>query len=120
MNHWCVSSCVGFVYNIKDLLNKRVKTYGIPDSGDSAYSRLTVFLKPNAETSIGSLKKAQSNDQPELWIRQVVAATRSTNKDGKILSGIPQTIDVWVPRLWNQTDEEWASSVFKKAQEKLR
>lgn len=115
VNHWCVSSCVGFVYNIKNLLKERVKTYGIPDSGDSAYSRLSVFVSPKAEITIGALKKARKPDQPEPWIRQVVAATRSTDKDGNILSGIPQGIDVWVPRFWNQSDDEWASSVFNKA-----
>lgn len=118
MSQWCVSSCVGFVYNIKYLLKERVKTYGIPDSGDSAYSRLTVFVSPKAEITIGALKKAQKTDQPEPWIRQVVSATRSTDKDGNILSGIPQAIDVWVPRIWSQNDDEWASSVFSKALER--
>jgi len=118
MSQWCVSSCVGFVYNIKYLLKERVKTYGIPDSGDSAYSRLTVFVSPKAEIAIGALKKAQKPDQPEPWIRQVVSATRSTDKDGNILSGIPQAIDVWVPRIWSQNDDEWASSVFSKALER--
>lgn len=118
MNHWCVSSCVGFVYNIKHLLKERVKTYGIPDSGDSAYSRLTVFVNLNGEVSIGAVKKAKKPDQPEPWIRQVVSVTRSTDKDGHILSGSPQAIDVWVPRIWNQSDEEWAASVFNKALER--
>jgi hypothetical protein len=115
MNQWCVSSCVGFVSNIKDLLKERVKTYGIPDSGDSAYSRLTVFVSPEAEAAVGAMKKAQKPDEPAPWIRQIVSVTRSTDKDGKILSGIPQAIDVWVPRIWNQSDDEWASSVFNKA-----
>lgn len=115
MDQWCVSSCVGFVSNIKDLLKERVKTYGIPDSGDSAYSRLTVFVGPQAEVSVGGLKKAQKPDEPVPWIRQIVAVTRSTDKEGKILSGIPQAIDVWVPRIWNQSDDEWAASVFNKA-----
>ena len=115
MNQWCVSSYVGFVSNIKDLLKERVKTYGIPDSGDSAYSRLTIFVSPQAETAVAPLKKGQKPDQPEPWIRQVVSVTRSTDKDGKILSGTPQVIDVWVPRIWNQSDDEWAASVFDKA-----
>lgn len=115
MNQWCVSSCVGFVSNIKDLLKERVKTYGIPDSGDSAYSRLTVFVGPKAEVAVGAMKKAQKPDEPAPWIRQIVSVTRSTDKDGKILSGIPQAIDVWVPRIWNQSDDEWASAVFNKA-----
>lgn len=119
MNHWCVSSCVGFVFNIKDLLKDRVRTYGIPDSGDSAYSRLTVFVNPlsngKIESKVASIKKARNPDNPEPWVRQVAAVTRSTDKTGNIISGKPQHIDIWVPRKWNQTDDEWAASVFNRA-----
>jgi len=119
MNHWCVSSCVGFVSNIKDLLKHRVQTFGTPDSGDSAYSRLAVFISPlpsgKVESKVAPMKKAKSPDKPEPWVRQVAAVTRSVDKDGKVISGKPQYIDVWVPRKWNQTDDEWASSVFNKA-----
>ncbi len=119
MNHWCISSCVGFVSNIKDLLKNRVKTFGIPDSGDSAYSRLAVFVSPlsngEIESKVAPMKKARTPDKPEPWGRQVTAVTRSTDKNGNVLSGKPQYIDVWVPRKWNQTDDEWAASVFDKA-----
>lgn len=119
MNHWCISSCVGFVFNIKDLIGERVKTYGIPDSGDSAYSRLAVFVNPlpdgKAQTLVKAMKEAKNSDQPESWVRQVVSATRSTDKNGNLLSGKPQKIDVWVPRIWNQSDDEWAASVLDKA-----
>ncbi|MFN7824135.1 MAG: hypothetical protein ACK5P6_02105, partial [Pseudobdellovibrionaceae bacterium] len=119
MNHWCISSCVGFVSNIKDLLKDRVQTFGIPDSGDSAYSRLAVLVSPlpngKIEAKVAPMKKARNPDQPEPWVRQVAAVTRSSDKDGKVISGKPQRIDVWVPRKWNQTDDEWAASVFDKA-----
>ena len=117
MDQWCISSCVGFVYNIKNLLKERVKTYGMPDSGDSTYSRLTISISPNTKAIISSWKKAQAPGLPEPWIRQIVSATRTTDKDGKILSGIPQVVDVWVPRSWNQSSEEWESSVFNKGME---
>jgi hypothetical protein len=119
MNHWCISSCVGFVSNIKDLLKDKVKTFGIPDSGDSAYSRLSIFVSPlengAVEAKIAPMKKARNPDKPEAWVRQVVSATRSTDKDGNLLSGKPQKIDYWVPKKWNQTDDEWAASVFSEA-----
>jgi len=119
MNHWCISSCVGFVSNIKALLKNRVQTFGIPDSGDSAYSRLAVFVSPlsngEIESKVAPMKKARTPDKPEPWVRQVAAVTRSTNKNGNVLSGKPQYIDVWVPRKWNQTDDEWAASVFDRA-----
>lgn len=49
----------------------------------------------------------------------VVSATRSTDRDGNLLSGKPQKIDFWIPHKWNQTDEEWEKLVFKKALEKI-
>jgi len=119
MNHWCVSSCVGFVYNIKNLLKDRVQTYGIPDSGDSAYSRLTVMISPQdgkkVVSKIAPLKKARNPDKPEYWVRQVAAVTRSTDSEGNVISGRPQKIDYWVPRKWNQSEDQWAASVFKEA-----
>lgn len=119
MNHWCISSCVGFVYNVKELLKDRVQTFGIPDSGDSAYSRLSVFVSPlengKIDAKVGSLKNARKPDKPEPWVRQVAAVTRSTDKDGNVISGQPQKIDFWVSRKWNQTDDEWAAAVFDQA-----
>lgn len=119
MNHWCVSSCVGFVSNIKDLLKERVKIYGIPDLGDSAYSRLSILVNPasngKAKIEIAAMEKAHNPDKPEAWFRQVVSVTRSTDKNGNILSGVPQGIDIWVPRKWNQINDEWAARVFNKA-----
>jgi hypothetical protein len=119
MDHWCISSCVGFVSNIKDLLKDRVQTFGLPDSGDSAYSRLAVLVSPKPDGSVDSvvapMKKARTPDKPEPWVRQVVSVTRSTDKDGNLLSGKPQEIDVWVPRMWNQSESDWAASVFLAA-----
>lgn len=122
MDHWCISSCVGFVSNIKDLLKDRVQTFGSPDSGDSAYSRLSIFVSPlpngKVEAKVAPMKKARNPDNPEPWVRQVVSVTRSTDKDGNILSGKPQQIDVWVPRLWNQDYDSWAAEVFRQSLKK--
>ncbi len=119
MDHWCISSCVGFVSNIKDLLKDRVQTFGSPDSGDSTYSRLSILVNPlsigKIEANVAPMKKARNPDKPESWVRQVVSVTRSTDKDGNILSGKPQKIDVWVPRLWNQDYDSWAAEVFRSA-----
>ncbi len=117
-DHWCISSCVGFVSNIKDLFQDRVKTFGFPDSGDSAYSRLSVLVSPkgnSAEAKVAAMKKAKNPDQPEDWVRQVVSVTRSTDKDGNILSGKPQKIDDWIPRKWDQGYDDWVALTFQKA-----
>lgn len=118
VNHWCVSSCVGFVSNLVDVLGKRVKIYGIPDSGDSAYARLTLAISPSktgVTTQVLAMKKARRPDNPEPWVRQVVAVTRSTSKTGAILSGKPQKVDKWVPKLWNQSEDDWSAKVLGAA-----
>lgn len=115
VDQWCISSCVGFIENMVRLFKGRVQTYGHYDSGDSAYSRVTVagsIINGKVETILQPMKKARNPDQPEPWVRQVVSVTRSTDEKGEILSGKPQKIDYWVPRKWNQTDEQWVQDVF--------
>lgn len=119
-DQWCISSCVGFVYNMARLFKGKVKVYGHEDSGDSAYSRLTVtamVIAGEKKIAIASLQKAKQPDTQELepWIRQVVAVTRSTDKEGTILSGKPQKLDRWIPRTWNESDLEWSQKVFRAA-----
>jgi hypothetical protein len=110
---------VGFVSNIKDLHTDRVLTYGIPDSGDSACSRLAVVVSPlpngKVESKVAPMKKARNPDKLEPWVRQLAEVTRSKDIEGYIYSGQPQHTDVCVPRKWNQTDDEWAASVSKQA-----
>ena len=36
---WCISSCTGFAWTIKHFLRDKVKVIGMPESGDSTYSR---------------------------------------------------------------------------------
>lgn len=118
MNQWCISSCVGFVDNMIKLFKGKVKTYGHPDSGDSAYSRATVaasFEKNKSKVELLILKKARKPDNPEPWIRQIVSVTRSTDSTGHIISGRVQKIDHWIPQPWDQTDEDWIRAAFNTA-----
>ena len=61
------------------------------------------------------LAEGKYSKTPEPWIRQVVSVTRSTDKAGKILSGVPQSVDVWVAKTWQQTEDEWVTEVFNRA-----
>ncbi len=118
LNSWCISSCVGFVDNMAKLFKGKVKIYGHPDSGDSAYSRATVaasFENNKVKVDVIPQKKAKKPDSPEPWIRQVVSVTRSTDSDSNIISGKVQKVDFWVPRAWSQSDDEWPAAVFEKA-----
>lgn len=118
VDQWCISSCVGFVENMAKLFKGKVKIYGHPDSGDSAYSRATIaasFDTKNPLIQILPHNKGRKPDQPEPWVRQVVSVTRSTDDKGNILSGKPQHVDYWIPKKWFQTDDDWAKDVFAKA-----
>ena len=118
-NHDCVSSCVGFVFNMIDVLKDRVTTYGMPDSADSAYARLTLGLNiadgENIETLVLSLKTFKEKKPDSPWVREAVSVSRSTDSKGKILSGIPMRVDHWISRSWTQTSDEWAKQVLDKA-----
>ncbi len=118
-NHDCVSSCVGFIFNIIDVLKDRVTTYGMPDSADSAYARLTLGMnisdKEQIETSVLGLKTFNEKKSDSPWVREAVCVSRSTDRNGKILSGKSMRVDYWVPRSWNQTPDQWAAEVLNKA-----
>lgn len=89
-----------------------------PDSGDSAYSRATIattFENNKIKIDVIPLKKAKKPDPPEPWVRQIVSVTRSTDREGKIISGKVQKLDYWIPRPWSQSDDDWQKAVFEKA-----
>jgi hypothetical protein len=118
LNAWCISSCVGFVDNMAKIFKGKVKLYGHPDSGDSAYSRATIattFENNKIKIDVIPLKKAKKPDPPEPWVRQIVSVTRSTDREGKIISGKVQKVDYWIPRPWSQSDDDWQKAVFEKA-----
>lgn len=118
VDQWCISSCVGFVDNMKKLFKGRLKIFGHEDSADSAYGRLTLAMSIHRKSDnieVLPLSKAKNPDQPVPWISQVVAVTRSTDRDGNILTGKPQNVDHWVPRKWDQDLDEWSKVVFNTA-----
>lgn len=119
---YCVSSCVGFVWNLRHHLKNRVKIFGSPDSGDSAYARvyldaiLDPKLKSGFELKVVPRPGRTSQDLPPgVLFRQQVSVTRSTDSQGRIISGIPQAVDKPVSRKFDQDDTEWAAAVLKEA-----
>jgi len=127
VDQWCISSCVGFVWNMKDVLKDRVKFYGMPDSADSAYGRvyIDVYLDSSAKDGF----RLQVSPRPGATLatlpqgaiaRQAVSVTRSTDKNGKVISGIPMEMDGWVPQKYHYFDENWKTSVLKRALEDIR
>jgi len=58
----------------------------------------------------------QQQQLPEgALLRQQVSATRSTDAHGKIISGNPSPVDVWVPYEYYSFDDSWESKTFKAA-----
>lgn len=122
VNQWCHSSCVGFVWNMKHVLKDRVKFVGQPDNGDSTYGRVLVAVKLTSENAKGyeitiyprhSGQRAEAKDGT--LFEQAVSVTRSTDKDGKIVSAIPQKMDVWVPFKFDTDWAQWQNESILKA-----
>lgn len=122
LNQWCHSSCVGFVWNMKNVLNDRVKFIGQPDDGDSTYGRVLVSVRIDQSSpkgfalTIGPRKSGQRAEAKDgVLFEQSVSVTRSTDRSGNIISGIPQKVDLWVPSKWDLSWDEWQQEAVKQA-----
>jgi hypothetical protein len=122
VNEYCISSCTGFVWSLKDQLGKRVKLLGVGDSGDSAYARLflDVYLDENSHEGFrvevsGRTGSTQQKLPDGAMFRQQITATRSTTKQGKILSATPSKVDQWISYKYRDYDDTWEASLFKAA-----
>ncbi len=118
---WCISSCVGFAWTLKNALKERVVFIGIPDSGDSTYARAYVdggfTLKPPFyEVSVSSRPGGTTAKAKNGFVfRQAVSISRSTDETGKIVSGIPQKMDRFVGTRWEESPDEWVARLIKVA-----
>ena len=124
LNQWCHSSCVGFVWNMKNVLKDRVKFVGQPDDGDSTYGRVLVAATLNSNSAKGfdlQIVPRRSGQRAEatggILFEQAVSVTRSADKNGKIVSGTPQKVDLWIPFKWNKDWSTWQSEAVLKSAE---
>jgi hypothetical protein len=115
----CVSSCVGFVWQMRHALGDRARLFGLPDSADSTFSRLAILASPTASgdvlVEVGPRKRATNVTSPEPWVRQLVSVTASTDPEGRTISGVPQALDAWVPRRWDDGADGWAAKALAAA-----
>ncbi len=125
VDEWCISTCTGFVWNLKDKLGKRAKLVGMPDSGDSGYARLYVDVyldstKPEGFRITTSSRQPLSRQRlPEgALLRQQVSATRSTDEHGRIVSAQPAVVELWTPHRYKQSDDQWMAAAFEMALKK--
>jgi len=107
---------------MKKLFKNKATLYGIPDSGDSSYSRIGLagLVTESGELDVSTLpyKKARNMLDHAAWFRFIVPVTISTDENGDTVSGIPQEVN-FIPRYWDETDSQWASKVFKTALEDI-
>jgi hypothetical protein len=106
VNSSCVSSCDGFVYAFHEEMGARI--IGQPQAADSAYSRLSIYLLPDATQGFRLQVAAHTDPIPEqAFLSQIIAFSRSVSSDGRVVSGIPVPVDDFVPRYHHQTAQDW-------------
>ena len=118
VNQHCVSSCDGFVWQMKDKLGERTRLYGHPQAADGNYSRLWMDLTLDPASEVGfKLEKSPNRTKTsgEPLFRQGIAVTRSTDANGVVLDGRPLPMDgAFVP--WTlETRGDWDRVVFETA-----
>jgi hypothetical protein len=112
-NHWCVSSCDGFVYELYGELGAKI--VGQPQAADSAYSRLKIQGFLDGEGFHLKTVPLQAEDPEGLLFSQTVAITRSSTQRGSSISGIPVPVDRFVPSFASQSNEEWRTAAVRAA-----
>ena len=98
LNEWCVSSCDGFVWAMKNNLN--AKLYGFYQASDSAYSRLR--LDAISDDSLPEEFRIVINSErapfdPSFIVGQTIAVSRSTDAEGNLFNGLPLELEEMVP-----------------------
>lgn len=123
---YCISSCTGFVWTLKNYLKERVQFAGIPDSGDSTYSR--TFIEGTIDSSKKSYKleifPRTSGQRAEVskdsLFRAAISTSRSTDENGNVLSGTPMKMDYFISPKWNESPDDWIARMTNEVLSKAR
>lgn len=117
LNQWCVSSCDGFVYAMKEQFGPRAKFYGHPQAADTAYSRLTVHAFLDSSQPKGFYLQIHpirmALDTPSLF-SQTLSVTRSVTASGTMVSGAPVALDGFVAETL-ENRSRWVQEVLDAA-----
>lgn len=117
-DQWCISSCTGFAWTLKHYLGDRASVIGMPESGDSTYSRayITASLLENNQFKVeiyprvpGSKAEAKNNS----IFTQAISVSRSTDEFSNIISGIPVNVDKFDGMRWDENVDEWVGRLVK-------
>lgn len=113
VNEFCVSSCDGFAWAMKNALDATF--YGFPQASDAAYARLRIdaIADEHAPDGFRLETHAISDDLPKGFIvGQIVAVSRTVNADGTPFNGHPIALDHFVPYRFG---EYYPKAVFESA-----
>lgn len=121
---WCISSCTGFVWTMKYYLKDRVSFAGMPDSGDSTYSRSyieTSFIKEKPGFKLQVLPRpgqSRAEVSKDAFFRSAISTSRSTDEKGNIVSGEPMKISFFSAPHWNENVDEWVGRMVMEVLKK--
>lgn len=110
LNHWCVSSCDGFAYAVKEQLGNRVTVAGQPQSADTAYSRVMIQLQLDPSSPKGYRTVVENHlgkAKISALLTQTVSVGRSVTKEGVEVSGIPLAVNRFVPWTFEYNESTW-------------
>jgi len=122
-DQWCISSCVGFVWTLKHYLKDRVQFAGIPDSGDSTYSRTYIegaFVEDGKKFKLSTYPRppqSRAEVSKEGFFRAAISTSRSTDESGTVISGIPMKMDYFSSPKWDEDSESWVARLIKTVTE---
>lgn len=118
LNEWCVSSCDGFVWAMKEKFN--AKLYGFYQAADSAYARLRLDAIKD-DSAINGFRIVVNPERAEFdknfIVGQTIAVSRSTDKNGNLFNGYSLELESFVPY---ELDKNYPQEVLKEVLSKLR
>lgn len=121
VDQWCVSSCSGFVWTLKNYIDpNKIKFIGFPDSADTTYERyrINVWLAPHLKTgfelSVQPRQYRPDDYQSMLALSWLVSATRTTDHHGAILSMTPLAVNQFIP--WRNDKKRWLQEALAVAE----
>lgn len=113
VNEFCISSCDGFAWAMKNTLN--AKFFGFPQAADAAYARLRIDAVADAASPDGfrlEVRPYQDELPKNFIVGQIVAVSQAVGPKGEIFNGRPLALEQLVPYRF---DEFYPKVVLKEA-----
>ena len=115
---WCISSCTGFVWTMKYYLKDRVLFAGMPDSGDSTYSRSYIessFVSRPPGYKVVVLPRPGESSlviSKDAFFRSAISTSRSSDENGNVISGTPMKMNIFSSPKWDEDVDDWVARLL--------